>query len=67
METLTKTIEYQQTEADIFTSVIEKAERKQQDKLFGQTLARVIAIIREDKGYPTASIRPLLDQLRKTF
>jgi len=69
METLTKTTEYEQTADDIFTSVIEDARKRQdaRDKQFGQALAKVIAIIREDNGYPISSIRPLLENLRKTF
>lgn len=69
METLTKTTEYEQTADDIFTTVIENARKRQaaRDKQFGRGLAKVIAIVREDKGYPTDSIRPLLENLRKTF
>lgn len=68
METLTITTEYEQAD-DIFTAVIEDARKRQEakDKQFGRALAKVIAIIREDNGYPTSSIRPLLENLRKTF
>ena len=63
------TTKYDQSADDIFTSVIEDAQKRQaaRDKQFGRALAKVIAMIRENNGYPTDSIRPLLENLRKTF